>query len=886
MQSPEMPPQPRLRLTEARLNRGLSQQDVAENIQTTHVNVSRWERGITKPSPYFRRKLSKLFGLSEEDLDLIPPAPASVASGENGTGESQNAGSDSKGAALESLPVNTDLPPIYDPAIPLGTQNPLVGRERELAQIKQRLQAGGSVALTALNGLPGVGKTALSIALAHDQELRDHFKDGILWAGLGPRPNMPGLLSRWGTLLGISANQMASLSNNEAWAKAIRNAIGTRTMLLVLDDAWVLEEALTVRVGGPNCAHLVTTRFPNIAAHMTIGGATIIQELGEEESIRLLRQLAPQAVDREAQKVHDLVQAVGGLPLALTLMGNYLRKQASSGPTRRISAALEKLSNAETRLQIEEPHVPAESHPSLSVETPLSLQSVIAVTDQLLGERARAALYALAVFPPKPNTFSEEAALVVAACTIDELDALSDSGLLEINGGERYQLHQIIADYARINLKAKELEEAQGRLVDYVVDYVEEHKKDYEMLELESGTILAAIEVAHKSNSQAELVRMVLAFTPFLLARGQYSLANNYLRIAYEAAKVQNNSNGLMGTLLYLGDVSQKQGDYTQAKTYFQDGLELARQADDDENISALLRHLGWVAFKSGEYTLAEDHLQKGLTLARKIENNERISEILQIFGAVTASQGKYDLAEAYFQEGLKLARQMRNIEQITDLLINLGTKATEQENYTQARDYFQEGLTLARQNGHREQICLLLGNLGDVVGEMGDYALSELFLQEGLTLARQIEHREWISLSLLNLGIMAQKQSNYIIAEERLVESLTLSKQINNPFLTSLALYECGNLYLCEQKIENAATMFQDMLNSVPKSSQELKALAQYGLARIEAAKGDLIGAQKLGQASVTTLEMNKFRNATEVRNWFDTLQTNINNYKNSDDK
>src|SRR5204862_3684335 len=100
-----------------------------------------------------------------------------------------------------------------------------------------------------------------------------YFSDGVLWAGLGPNPSMPGHLNRWGSLLGVSMRQMATLSGSEAWGSAIRTAIGTRKMLLVIDDAWQLEEALTFRVGGPNCAHLVTTRFPSIAAHMTVGGA-------------------------------------------------------------------------------------------------------------------------------------------------------------------------------------------------------------------------------------------------------------------------------------------------------------------------------------------------------------------------------------------------------------------------------------------------------------------------------------------------------------------------------------------------------------------------------------------------------------------------------------
>src|SRR5579885_1305306 len=108
MQTPETTPQPRLRLTEARTQRGLSQQDVAEHIGTTHVNVSRWERGVTKPSPYFRRKLSALFGKTEQELDLLPtpsqpgPAPSVPVT-----------------APAQMLPSASVSEALYDPAIPL-----------------------------------------------------------------------------------------------------------------------------------------------------------------------------------------------------------------------------------------------------------------------------------------------------------------------------------------------------------------------------------------------------------------------------------------------------------------------------------------------------------------------------------------------------------------------------------------------------------------------------------------------------------------------------------------------------------------------------------------------------------------------------------------------
>ena len=77
--------------------------------------------------------------------------------------------------------------------------------------------------------------------------------------------------------------------------------------------------------------------------------------------------------------------------------------------------------------------------------------AVIAITDQWLPEPARKALYALSIFPPKPHTFTEEAALAVTASTTNELDILCDVGLLECNG-EYYTMHQVISDYAHIHL--------------------------------------------------------------------------------------------------------------------------------------------------------------------------------------------------------------------------------------------------------------------------------------------------------------------------------------------------------------------------------------------------------------------------------------------------
>ena len=847
-QTPRSDAQPRLKLTQARTEHKWSQQDVADLIGTTGLNVSRWERGITRPGPYFRAKLCKLFGKDPHELDLGPaPAPSEPAT-----------------------PPSTPNEPLYDGAIPLRPPTRLVGRENELAQLKQRLFAGGIAALTALNGLPGVGKTALSIELAYDLDIRAHFRDGILWAALGPEPSIPTILTRWGTLLGISSTEISGLSDNDAKAAALGRAIGARSMLLVIDDAWHLEDALALTAGGPNCAHLITTRFPGIATEIAGEGATVIRELNEHEGMTLLRMLAPRVVDHEEQKALDLVNAVGGLPLALTLMGKYLHTLAYTGQPRRIAAALERLSRAEERLQLRESRGPRDRHSSLPRERYLSLQSVFAVTDQQLDEQARDALYALPVFPPKPNSFSEEAALVVAGCTVNTLDALLDTGLLESSAPGRYTLHQTIADYARLRVQDSTPYE---RLVSYFTGYVEAHKKDYELLEIESNIILAALERAYELGRWPELVRCACAFAPFLLVRGIYATAEQHLQRAYDAAMVLGDSYGITTTLLYLGELAQKQGNYDQAEIHLQEGLVLARRMGDHERISALLNDLGWVAWKRGEFVQAEVYLQEGLTLARQIGDQERISGLLIVLGSVAANQGNYAQAESYLQEGLALARQLGDLEQTCLVLINLGATVGEQGNPNQAEIYFREGLALARQLRHREWISALLANLGEALVAQGNYAQAETVFQEGLMLAHQIGHREWISVLLLNLGETTRKQGNYSQSELYLQEGLTLARQLGIPQIAASTLYEYGNLCLDRQQPETAESTFHEMLTVIPEGSQDLTALAQYGLARSVSAQGNIDEARRLGEASLTALDVMGHRKADEVSAWLNSM-------------
>ncbi len=426
--------------------RGWSQAKVAEEIGTGNINVSRWERGTTFPSPYFREKLCELFEKSPAELGLVE-RPADVA---------EMSPASASPVSPASLPLEQLMPaPSYvlDPLIPLYPTYslPLIGRDGLIEGLVEHFCRRDQIVLGALHGLPGVGKTALAVALSRNERVREHFSDGVLWAGLGPTPQLVEHLKHWGILLGLSSSQLEEPQNMQEWATYLRTLIGQRRMLVILDDIWQLEDALSLQVGGIRCSYLFTTRFPALALSLAGNAVTEVAELDEQDGLGLLARFIPLLIDTYEQPLRAIVREVGGLPLALTLIGKYLQMAAYNKQPRRIQEALKRMQNVEQQLRLSLPQGSANVHPSLTSEMEMSLQTIIAISDQRLSAEAQSGLRALARLPAKPNSFSEATALTIMGSTVEVLDQLFDAGLIESTGEGRYSMHPLIANYALQN---------------------------------------------------------------------------------------------------------------------------------------------------------------------------------------------------------------------------------------------------------------------------------------------------------------------------------------------------------------------------------------------------------------------------------------------------
>lgn len=781
-------------LKQARERQGWSQEYVAREAGTDAFTVSRWERGVTMPSPHFRQQLCRLFGLNALELGLMP-----VETEERAAQATNRATVKAIGHVEVAI-----QEPVIDPAIPplLLQGHGLVGRDELLRELKGRLLAGGHVALSAFNGLPGVGKTALVTSLAHDKEVRAHFVDGVLWAGLGYEPDVLGLLSRWGKLLDAAPYELAQRSRPEAWAASIHASIGQRSMLLVIDDAWDIAHALAFQVGGPRCTHLVTTRFPEIARRFAAEGALVVHELKEDEGRLLLLRLAPELVEAEPVEAQALVAAVGGLPLALTLLGNYLRGQAASGQPRRLRAALERLRNARGRLQLAEPQALVGGHPSLSAGSPLSLQAVIGISDQQVSGEARATLRALGVFPPKPNTFSEEAAAAVSGLPVEALDELTDAGLLESSGAGRYTLHQVIADYARTHLEDERVGE---RLVMHFVAYAERHVNDYPALERESSNMLAALEVAYERGMREEHVRGVHAFASFLENNVQDSAAREHLLRAQEATRALNDITGQARVCLYLGRLQVQGEEYAAARDYWMNGLELARRISDDRLVAELLLGLGELAWKQGQPEQAYQFLEEALTLARQTGEQKGEGVALRNLGILARERGQPEWARKLYEEALVAFHQVKEQGEVARTLNNLGVLARQQGQPESARQLFEQALAIFREVRDRSGEANTLGNLGRIAENQGQLELAIQLYEESLAMFRQLAEKRRVAQVLHNLGTIAWQQGQPASARQLYEEALVIGRQIEDRRTLALTLTELGALEREQRQLEQA---------------------------------------------------------------------------------
>ncbi|MFQ5923655.1 MAG: NB-ARC domain-containing protein, partial [Anaerolineales bacterium] len=404
----------------------------------------------------------------------------------------------------------------------------LVGRGDLLDELKTRLQSSERLVL---HGLPGVGKTALAIELGH--EMRARFADGVLWTSLGPTPDIAVQFHLWEAAMGLHASEIRELPDLKSRASQLHSLIGDKQILIIVDDVWDEAAARSFEVGGASCCYLFTTRSPRIAAALAGEISIGVPELDEGDSLALLERFVPRPKQAMADRWRELVQAVGGLPQALVIAGGALRTAAYADQPRRLRDFLARLADPAELLSLERTRSALDQQAGLPTDEPISLQAVIALSDEALETSTRSALRRLSIFPAKPSTFNEQAAIAISGETVQELDRLVDAGLLEPSGRGRYAMHRTISEFARTRSDATAPVEA---MVDHFVGLTERKSGQFNALNPEIQNILAALRKANQKGLDAEFINGANALYPYLEASGLLVEADQLLTQAIAAA--------------------------------------------------------------------------------------------------------------------------------------------------------------------------------------------------------------------------------------------------------------------------------------------------------------------------------------------------------------
>ena len=206
---------------------------------------------------------------------------------------------------------------------PLPTDR-VIGREALLATLTARLTTGDPPRTTALHGMGGVGKSTLAALFAASPAALEAFPHGHFWVDLRDGDALDAL-ARMARSCGHDVEEVRGL---EARSRAVRSLLAERRVLVICDDARTEEEVLPFLQANPESAVLVTTRDEGVASALT-GRLVAVDRLDTAAGVALLEELAgvPEGAG-EPSVLPALVEELGGLPLALELVGKQARKEA------------------------------------------------------------------------------------------------------------------------------------------------------------------------------------------------------------------------------------------------------------------------------------------------------------------------------------------------------------------------------------------------------------------------------------------------------------------------------------------------------------------------------------------------------------------------------
>jgi len=622
--------------------------------------------------------------------------------------------------------------PAVDPTIrgPVPRQLPpavrwFTGRESELGELTKVLdlpaEGSGTVVISSISGMAGVGKTALAVHWAHG--VADRFPDGQMYVdlrGYHPERPMSAAEASAGFLGALGVPDWEMPQDPGARSARYRTELARRRMVIVLDNASSVEQVRPLLPGTDGCLVLVTSR-DSLAGLVALDGAhrLSLAALPLPEASELLRRLIGSRAEIDAGAVTTLAQRCARLPLALRLAAELAGRRVET-PLAELVAELD----GGRRLELLA--AGGDSRGEVAAVFSWSLQ-------HLPSDAAR--VFRLLGLHPGSDI---DAHAVAALADTDlpaarrALDQLAQAHLVHPATTGRYGMHDLLRAYATSLVTGQDSDTdhraALDRLFDYYLTTTAGAIDRLFPAESRPGPRLRAATTPTPDFADAHAARRWLdTELPTLVAVAAYTLRRGW----------PGHTVGLSIALHRYLD----RGHNFDALVIHGDAYEAARQTGDPIAQAHALAGLGCAEYRLSRNEIAADHLQRSLALFRESSDAFGEARTRNILGYLHFDLGGYDSASDHFRQGLALFRQIANRSGEATLLCSLGFLDERQGRYDRAIDYHTRALVLARQSGDWVTEARALDGLGAAMQRLGLYGSAADHHEQALVVARRLGH-------------------------------------------------------------------------------------------------------------------------------------------------
>jgi class 3 adenylate cyclase/tetratricopeptide (TPR) repeat protein len=257
--------------------------------------------------------------------------------------------------------------------------------------------------------------------------------------------------------------------------------------------------------------------------------------------------------------------------------------------------------------------------------------------------------------------------------------------------------------------------------------------------------------------------------------------------------------------LLDLGKVLELVGHWQEAKSAYQQALEIVTRPGSRQPAGSCELAMGQLLRKQGLYADATASFGRATQCFRRNDDPDGIAQVLHYQGTLAAQQGELAVAKRLYEESLAVRQQQGDRVNVAGLYSNLGIIARRFGDSELAHTYYLASLHIRQEIGDRWGEGVSLNNLGTLAAAQGDTAEARQHLEQALAIFRTIGDRWAIANILTGLGDVAVEEQQHDTACRYFTESIAINRELGDRLALAHLLEALSYLAVIQERAEHA---------------------------------------------------------------------------------